>query len=233
MSKKRLLITGGCSFTEETYYHQFGVMAWPRIISDGVDYDLLNVGRGGNSNDAIANQITDAVMENKDRDPLVMVLWTESNRVNYFDYRTAFIKIPEIGGSNIYPRVDTIDYSYYALRKTLRTMWKTKHFVESLGLQYFHSIGLHNVMNVVEIHLNHFKDHTLSKAHRYNQLMERIKQDWYFKELGFPIRLFEIGLIHEQLECGHPNQNGHEQIAEMFLDQYLESTKPKYEFVYV
>lgn len=230
-SSKRILITGGCSFTEETYYHQFGVTAWPRIIADSMDLELVNVGRGGDNNDAIGNRVIDAAIEYKDRDPIVMVLWTEHTRANRYDYRSYFFEERDVGGLWVFPPIQQEEWGESIFNYTLRKQWQTKKTIEDMGLQYFHWIGLHNAMKVINLVCEEF-DHPQKPAFEYNRILKKIVKSHYFKELNWPLRLWEMGLIHDQLECGHPNQEGHEQITEIFLNQYVESMSPKQDFVY-
>jgi len=236
MSKSsRLLITGGCSFTEESYYKQFGVIAWPRIIADGIGLELLNVGRGGNNNQAIENQIIDAVNENLDRDPIVMVLWTESTRLNVFDSKSIFLNEIESPGVDIFPRVSPLEYDYKALKHTLRTIWKTKNFVENTGNKFFHTMGLHSVTRIIKVNEKDLAETYLSELYQYNKVIDKIRNDWYFNQLDIPLNIFEFGINFsedERLECGHPNQKGHEKIAEMFIDKYLKDIQPTQRFVY-
>ena len=239
---KRLLITAGCSFTEDSYYHQFGIMSWPRIMSDSLGIELVNLGRGGNSNDAIENQVTDAVIKYADRDPIVMVLWTEPIRINVFDGKTMFLigdmaEEKEYPGSDLWPKVDPIDFSYYVMKHSLRTMWRTKKFVEDMGFAYFDKIGLHSVSEVLSVPVPDLVDTTASKLYRHNKLMERLTENWYFKQLNITRKDLEHGMELEisddsRLECGHPDQAGHELIAQNFMDKYFKSLEPRHKFIY-
>jgi len=222
---KRLLITAGCSFTEDSYYHQFGIMSWPRIMSDSLGIELVNLGRGGNSNDSIENQVTDAVIKYADRDPIVMVLWTEPIRINVFDGKTMFLigdmaEEKEYPGSDLWPKVDPIDFSYYVMKHSLRTMWRTKTIVENLGLRYVDYLG--------DFHIPNLTKGSLANAYK------NIRSDWYFNNLNFTMREIESGGIdYTRIPIdGHPDQSGHEKIANIMIDRYMNQLKKKVEFTY-
>jgi hypothetical protein len=80
----KLLITGGCSNSDPRYwaYPKNGVMVWPEIIANDNGWDLINLATAGSSNDDIENKVYDTVLENIDKDLVVMVFWTEPCRVN-------------------------------------------------------------------------------------------------------------------------------------------------------
>lgn len=132
----RLLITADCSFTFQL--KRIDIIAWPKIISNGIELEVLNISKSSNSNQEIESQIIDSIVEHKEKDPIVMVLWNDSFRL-------------------------------------------------STDLD----------INLFEISFNS------------SMLLE-----------------------NERLSCGNPNQRGHERIAEMFIDQYLESIQPTQRFVY-
>jgi len=87
-SSKKLLITGGCSWTSpnEPYYVAAGMTkVWPNYVADWFEWDLLNVGHGGASNDLIHNRVIDAIHQNEDRDIVVMCAWSQAMRLTLFD----------------------------------------------------------------------------------------------------------------------------------------------------
>ena len=80
---KKLLIAAGDSWTDETEecYHNAGMTeVWPNHVANFFDWDLINIGKGGASNDFIMGKAIDAITQNKDRDLVVMVGWTQSQR---------------------------------------------------------------------------------------------------------------------------------------------------------
>lgn len=84
---RKLLIVGGDSNTDSTYTENVknNIFSWPHSVADKMDWDLLNVAQMGRSNESIENRVYDAVVENQDRDIVVMVLWSQSIRQSPFD----------------------------------------------------------------------------------------------------------------------------------------------------
>ena len=87
-SSKKLLITGGCSWTSPTepYYKEAGMdKIWPDYVAEFFDWDLVNTGMGGASNEYIQGRTLDAIEQNLDRDLVVMVNWSAAQRMSLFD----------------------------------------------------------------------------------------------------------------------------------------------------
>ena len=76
----RLLITADCSFTFQL--KRIDIIAWPKIISNGIGLEVLNISKSSNSNQEIESQIIDSIVEHKEKDPIVMVLWNDSFRLS-------------------------------------------------------------------------------------------------------------------------------------------------------
>ena len=98
-----LLITGGCSNSDPNYvpYQANHIMTWPKIVSVENGWDLLNVARQGASNDYIENTVYDAVLNNLDKDLIVMVFWTEACRFNLWDIDQIQLGAPKQKHSNL------------------------------------------------------------------------------------------------------------------------------------
>lgn len=84
---KPLLITTGCSWTADDHvgYIKNNIRTWPHIISDFMNWDLINVAKSGQSNNFICDKAIDAIVENEDREIIVFSYWTQPNRLSVFD----------------------------------------------------------------------------------------------------------------------------------------------------
>lgn len=81
---KKLLIAAGDSWTDpnEECYRNLGMTEiWPDYVAKFLDMDLINVGLGGAGNEYIHNKAVDAIEQNADRDIVVMVGWSQSQRL--------------------------------------------------------------------------------------------------------------------------------------------------------
>jgi hypothetical protein len=86
----RSLLAVGCSFTNEHFKSKAhpemdcSFTKWPTILGSQLGFDnVVNLGRSGNSNDAIFKKTQDYLMNNKI--DMVCVLWTTSCRLNVHD----------------------------------------------------------------------------------------------------------------------------------------------------
>lgn len=87
-SSKKLLITGGCSWTSpiEPYYKEAGMdKVWPDHVAEFFNWDLVNTAMGGASNEYIHGRVLDAIELNLDRDLVVMVNWSAAHRMLLYD----------------------------------------------------------------------------------------------------------------------------------------------------
>lgn len=84
---KKLLIVGGDSYSDSNFgiYKKFSVAPWPECLAKLNNFDLLNTARGGSSNRQIFNAVVDAIMENPDREIIVVVAWSELYRLSFID----------------------------------------------------------------------------------------------------------------------------------------------------
>lgn len=84
---KKLLITGGDSYTSGDYgiYQQLGIDTWPKRLAEKNDWDFLNTAKAGCSNRHILNSVIDAVVNNPDREKIVIVSWSEIYRLSFID----------------------------------------------------------------------------------------------------------------------------------------------------
>ena len=99
LSTKKLMIAGGCSFTEnyihranETkpklwygnkrhdwqYIQPFPV--WPEIVADAQNLSLTNTAHCGSGNDAIFHKVLEQVLQHKNKISLVVVMWSNGLR---------------------------------------------------------------------------------------------------------------------------------------------------------
>lgn len=93
------LFSYGCSFT------QWAWLSWPHIISKHLKYNLVNRGKRGASNQFIFYRLSEDLKNNRiSSDDMVMVMWTESKRMN---------KIYNFNNSILLGSVEQKDYDLY------------------------------------------------------------------------------------------------------------------------
>lgn len=228
----RLLITAGCSFTSDLDINiDNGIMHWGHIVSHEMGLDLVNIGKIGASNSYIENAVTDAIIEYHHRDPLIMVLWSEPKRVNINDCSTFFNSVDAnwLTDDNNYTikqtdwKIDPHDWHYKSVRASLRCIWRIQQLAKQYNLRIINALGCWTVPG--------YKDRK-----NYQKTLLKIQEDWYYNELGINMREMENGVLeictnHFIEGDSHPNQEGHNIIAEMFMKKYDKLIEEK-EFIY-
>jgi len=223
---RRMLITGGCSFTVHEpvipYLEDKKIVAWPRIVAYELDMELVNLAVQGASNAFIENALTDAILKYKNQNPVVMVLWSQPHRVNINDcFTDGNFKLNNYKHVNHMP-VSVDDWPYTIAKSSLRSIWRTQNLAKQFGLDYMHHLGCWR--------LKESRISTLPKNTIYNQL----QNDWYYKNLDFSMNEIEWGIVDWYKPVpgdGHPDQWSHHKLAEMFIDKYERQTS-KMEFIY-
>lgn len=192
-SSKKLIIASGCSYTDQhqDFYFDNDIITWPELVATELGVDYLNVASGGAGNDYICNSVTDAVLDNLDRDIDVMVLWTSSNRW-----------IPTQGPERLWKEDWLVAYQ-------LRCMWRLNEFCKQHNIPIYQG---HSTSPLASIH----------EASRTDLIT---KNRYYSPEYFGPQNLSSNmpWMANEPYMIpgnGHPNQKGHDWIADYFLIKY-------------
>jgi len=291
----KLLITGGCSNSDPNYapYQTNHIMTWPKIVSVENGWDLLNVACQGASNNYIENTVYDAVLNNLDKDLIVMVFWTEACRLNLWDIEHFQLTAPKRKHTDLnlkekyFGKADqekfskhfdslhsfsyaawlkdrnylddkdneiTIDTNakvsfllqdlfkrclhslaynderFYKqdemmLNNSLRCFKRLKDFLESHNIKYVFKYSL-SLINGIPMSYPWWNEDILNLTlkektkiyKRHSKILEYCANHSIVKELKIE---YETGIVTAQsdvLECGHPNQKGHDKIAELFME---------------
>ena len=89
-SSRKKLIAIGCSYTQDTFNpvvhlppgYDFHV--WPTLLSEKLDMDCLNLGKGGQGNEYISAKLIDTILSEKKEDiGLVVLMWSGWQRMDY------------------------------------------------------------------------------------------------------------------------------------------------------
>lgn len=209
IQRKGLLITGGCSHTDSNYtaYKTRNIMTWPELVARNLDFDLLNVAEKGMGNDYIAGAVMDAVMDNRDRDIMVMILWTSGDRCNLFDVGTLWHEretlawhekqkleneaVPGESDSSIedaiWPYTD--DWFYIdqkTLNHNLRSIWTVDHFCKTLNIPIYHRQAYSLINAITYTGMYQYEDEytdlekNLNQTERMHRLLQAVpKNRWY------------------------------------------------------
>ena len=84
-SRKKKLIIGGCSYTDN-YAKEKGIEefdTWGQVLADKLDMELINLGKCGYGNQAIYTSLVERILEEKNIG-LVVSLWSEFQRAAFY-----------------------------------------------------------------------------------------------------------------------------------------------------
>jgi hypothetical protein len=171
MKKRKILLTGGCSFSECISTH---IDTWPRHLEKNLPtYEHISTGMGSQGNGLISRrviyQVTETLKHTAARDILVGIMWSSPNRHDYYtttppvvykedmwmENPTRFVpngqgawnivspqwRMP--AAANYYVNFhDQIAQYIYTLEHILRTQW----FLQSQGVKYFMSTYTREVL---------------------------------------------------------------------------------------
>ena len=233
-SSKPLLIATGCSFTDgaQRRYIQRNIDVWPDVVSNFMDWDLINVGKAGSGNDYICNAAIDAILENNDRDIVVMALWSNATRLDFFDKDACVIvpneyksRVDEIARPALH-KDEIIEFNkiIHELNYLPSIKWIIKHTIRNIWilntLCKFNNIKIINsrYLNFLPLQGRYFDDEFLN-----NQIHEL-----YFKDGIITKEDLNLSTILGRDEyCiskfdRHPNKRGHELIGHNFIEKYRE-----------
>lgn len=249
-SSKKLLITAGCSFTDPKHpgYSNEGITLWPELVANDINADLLNLGKLGTGNDYISNMVTDAVIDNHDRDIVVMVLWSSFNRINLFDYHwfvmpqadeklkdlsPARYKLSELIKSEIDPSKLPYGFEFDKcfLNYNLRAIWRLNDFLKHRNIEFYQAHSFSIINNILWIAPYSINDELTPEEmkwqkEREQKLIEYTPTNRYFSEDYFTTHSWRENirfLQDESLQIGngdiHPNQEGMDWLSDVFLLQ--------------
>jgi len=212
----KLLIAGGCSNTDPNWhgYISNGITTWPELIGKELDIEVLNTAKVGSSNDRICNMVMDAVIDNENRDLLVMVLWSSHNRLNIFDRdrfvyppsKNSYLKICDLSQNKLLAYMEEeLDYVLTAginshgeeinifqhdqdlLNYNLRAMWKLNRIIKEKNVKFYQACASSLVNDICGMK-PYFNDYELTDElyqERVSRLIEYAPTNRYFDESYF------------------------------------------------
>lgn len=227
---KKLLIAAGCSFTDQEYpeYIKNNIFTWPRLVADEMCWDLINVGKKGCSNEYIENAVYDAICDHKERDIIVMCLWTSPARINPFSEFNFNITISNSRHAKSNPVCITLknlfklhyesDYSELdklVANHSLRIIRKIKDICNMKNIPNYHLAGLPFSEATSVAPEEELKNRSIrhDKLYRYLKEKKELIDNWNTGIIDFKNSEF-------LLKCSHPNQKGQDFIASTFMKKY-------------
>ena len=158
MSLDKILLTGGCSYTDKNFRsldttadNRGDWPMWPEIVADRIGLQAINVADSGISNDTIFNNIIDGIMEYGDRIDTIAVLWTTADRIPFF-YKT-IIPSAELYIESMDNRTEDLDrwMNNRPAGDSVKEFITNDHFNLDEMLSYWMQSGLRKMYELITI----------------------------------------------------------------------------------
>ena len=240
MSTTKLLIVGGCSVTDRNYYRDSfsNIRIWPEIVGETLNMDVLNLGLEMVGNDYISNVVMDAIVDNQDKDLTVMVLWTSPNRISFWDMHQRMIPTDQEGKLTLQERFpetqhlhNYIDMNEWndstdekIVNHNLRSMFRLTEFCKKRSIDFYQMSWASLVTNIIEAFppRKTTNEYSVDRRLRMEKLIDNIPLNRYYSPKYFCTQSYRHNMkwVSDdslKIDNGHPNQKGHDWIADAFL----------------
>lgn len=242
-NKQKELVCSGCSWTEHTKVSYIDknkntdFERWPEILAKKLGLKSVNLGKSGANNDYIHLTLTQYIVENYQNIDIVCVLWTNWLRYGFLNTQFRYLEIIHNWGH------DNIDVKY--LIKQINDMSESdraqiipniikhhilnifmplqllchKYNIKILYMQGLSPLYLSGYMTDLLRYDRHLVYDYIEQYEKY--FNKKIFHGWpLYKDLnGYAIsNIINYNQYHISEEDRHPNYQGHELIADMFLD---------------
>jgi hypothetical protein len=241
MSRKKLIAIG-CSFTRKTSFTQdtFNPVVhlpgffhvWPTLLSEKLDMDCLNLGKGGQGNEYISAKLIDTILSEKKEDiGLVVLMWSGWQRIDYHDIEGEWKRVVREGPDwNIMLKYNN---AHNATMKSLRYFLMAQMLLKDIPYLMMQGVawGLSGRWVLVSNPRHPHKDiwiQTFLNSKIFDEIDEKKFIGWpIMREIGgYNINnmLDKIDPERNQLrvssEDNHPNREGHKIIAQEIYNAY-------------
>ena len=246
----KTLLAVGCSFTSEKFESTMhpemdcSWPKWPEVLSKKLGYNVINLGRSGNSNDAIFKSAQDYIIDHKV--DMICALWTQATRLNIHDIENynwmhSFSHIPEISKWFVdidkqknFINIDKFDkllsWKHTALaNEHLRYVYMLDQLGKYNNIPVYHMQGIRiyfafTVPNDVRRKKKHKEYLNAVLESPYFDILDKQDNIWgwpFYKELGGDMPIGHAIWPNDNRigKCDfHPNAYGHEILADKYYE---------------
>lgn len=209
------LIVGGCSYADPKFwlYKELDIETWPSLLAKKYGYDLVNTARGGRGNRHIVNSVIDAIVDNQNKDIVVVVAWSEIYRLSFIDdtdldhpvllFSDEELKRRQSMSEGLAAYFNNLEQGRQQIIKSIKMMQKGKQVIDSMSdlnskivLQSFRNIWYLQDFcarrNIKMYHMHTFDafayDKQLTEEIYTNfdvetQVKNLIEQNYYYKQV--------------------------------------------------
>jgi len=180
----------------------FNLNSWPTILSKLLNFDVINLGRAGASNSAMAKLLInehDKNYKNNYENVYVIFLISEPARISFYSDKK--VQSWQPSGNPVDPIMEVyikniMHSDYDTNMESIFSLKSINYYCQAKGYKFFYGSAFYNI------------DSSL------NSLFNLPDQNFHnFMKEQSMIHIVNTSQLKSQLECGHPNQKGYNVIA--------------------
>lgn len=216
------LVVAGCSFTEGFGLSNPLKQSWPVLLANELGLECVNLGQKGAGNEYIINTmieytLTDDFQINPDelKNCFFIIAFTEYSRMDFAYSNNKNITVHLTPNSRIWPELCNTIYSQfyndrYYFKKFLLQVLKIQSYFQLNRLQYM------MVNSIIDTELVKIRNKTAENIY------QKIDKNKFknFEKINFPA-IIKDGKFAD----GHPNEIGHQRIADTLYEWLKEERK--------
>lgn len=212
--RHKKLVTAGCSFTVGQGLADPPAQSWPTLLADKLNLECVNLAEKGAGNEYISNSVLEYSLNHSTRDCFFILAYSEYVRIDFCKRSDKNTRIHLTPHSTRWPNIRDAIYpefvnDEYFFKKFLLNIIKMQSYFKLNNIDYmmvsaitevdpkfYQQSDIRNLINCIDI--NKYKN---------------------FDEINFNAIIFPDGMQPD----GHPNEIGHQKIADTLKDWILES----------
>ena len=237
VGSRKVLIASGDSWTGGSGYKQKKdpFPYWPEVLANKLDMDFINVARGGKGNEFIYNHMIDTLCTTK-RIGLSICLWSHFDRWDFFQWTF------NVNPDKLYPLKGVHPESAKRHQKVMDAIFEHGGLADGVhnllkSVRWYHAFQnhceLHNIP-YLQMQAFHPTSNSVMKEFLDSSQLDLIDDSKFigwpmYRELGGKTiwnMLDEVDPEQTRLRISkedlHPNDKGHDYIAEILYDKYKE-----------
>jgi len=211
LTNHKKLVVSGCSFTKGYGLADPENSSWPRVLANYFNLNCVNLAQEGAGNDYISNVAVEYAITHDPQECFFILAYSDFLRLDFCNLNDEMVHVTP--SSRKWPSIRDVIYptlanNNYLFKKFLLQVIKTQAWFEQNNISYMMVSGITTVNRRVIL-----ESDTESIC---NKISHNYKN---FENINFNVIIREDG----KLPDGHPNELGHQLIANTLKDWIKES----------
>lgn len=212
LPQHKKLVTAGCSFTEGFGLPNPKEQSWPALLAKKLNLECINLGVKGVSNEFITNTVIKYFLINDPSDCFLIIAYSGIERMSFGYHDNDEVSVNLTPNSRIFPKLANTIYpeftnEVYATRKLFLDMMRTQAWLEKKEIHY----AMVNSLSALSMNDPESKQY-------YKQLNQKNLIDFAYIN-------FNVIIGDGKLSDGHPNEIGHQRIANRLFEKIMKENK--------